>query len=214
MNPLFHYFQQGGVLMWPLLLCSILTVAVILERAWRLRRSALIDPAAVEDIQAHIERGQIEQAIHRHHNSPSLAGRILSRGLEEYRTTSVDIETAMFDAAERGLQVLQNNLGVLNVIAKVAPLLGLLGTVTGMIMGFEALELAGVGREALARAIRVALITTAAGLMISIPTLVAAAYFRARVRRLHAEFEEVLIAVIKSVKSAQTPKLTEAKTEA
>lgn len=202
LNRLIEFFNQGGFLMWPLLFCSLVGVAVIIERAVRLRRSLLIDPAVVEDIQDHIEQGKIEQAINRHRNSPSLVGRILVKGLEEYVNTSADIETSMSEAAARGLPVLQNNLAILNVVAKVAPLLGLLGTVQGMIMGFENLERQGVAKEALAKAISVALITTFAGLSIAIPTVVATAYFRARIRRLQSEFEEIIIAVIKSVKSA------------
>jgi biopolymer transport protein ExbB len=210
---LVYYFNEGGLLMWPLLVCSIVAVAVIIERAVRLRRSRLIDPAVVERIQTQIEEGQLDKAIAENRNSPSLVGQILSRGLEEYTSTSADIETSLTEAGERGLQVLHNNMAVLNVVAKVAPLLGLLGTVQGMIMGFEHLELKGVGKEDLAHAIRVALITTFAGLSIAIPTVVAAAYFRSRIRRLLAEFEEIFIDVIKTVKSARPPRTPEPKTE-
>jgi biopolymer transport protein ExbB len=206
LNYLIYYFNEGGLLMWPLLLCSIVAVAVIIERAVRLRRAALIDPAVVESIQTQIEEGKLDLAIAANRNSPTLVGRILSRALEEYANTSTDIETALTEAASRGLPVLQNNLAVLNLVARVAPLLGLLGTVQGMILGFEHLELQGVGKENLAHAIRVALITTFAGLAIAIPTVVAAAYFRSRIRRLTAEFEEIFIDVIKSVKSARPPR--------
>ncbi len=202
MQQLLYYFQEGGIFMWPLLLCSVLAVAVIIERAVRLRRARLIDPAVVEDVQSLIEKGKLDQAITAHRFSPTLVGRILSRGLEEYESTSADIETSLLEAGTRGLQVLFNNLAVLATIGKVAPLLGLIGTVQGMIMGFEELERAGVGKENLAHAIRVALITTFAGLLIAIPTVVATAFFRARIRRLQAEFEEIFIAVVKSVKSS------------
>ena len=83
-----------------------------------------------------------------------------------------------------------------------APLLGLLGTVIGMIAGFGTLEIAGVGKEELAKAIRMALITTASGLAIAIPTIIASTYFRSRIRRITAEFEEIFIDLIKTVKAA------------
>jgi biopolymer transport protein ExbB len=197
------YFLAGGIFMWPLLVCSILAVAVVLERGYRLRSSVLLDPRVVEDIQSQIEKGDLLGAVNRHHSSPSLVGRILSRGLQEYMTTKVDIETALTEAGERGLQVLYNNLSVINLIAKVAPLLGLLGTVQGMILGFETLNLdTAKAKEDLADAIAVALITTFAGLTIAIPTVVANSYFRSTIRRLVAQFEEVFLDVIKTVQSS------------
>ena len=201
MSDVIQLFQDGGPLMWILLACSLIAVAVIVERAVRLRRRALIDPEVVEDIQTHVEQGKIDMAIARHHGSPSLIGRILSKGLDEYTNTSADIETSLVEAGERGLQVLNNNLSVLGLIARVAPLLGLLGTVIGMIAGFGTLEIAGVGKEELAKAIRMALITTASGLAIAIPTIIASTYFRSRIRRITAEFEEIFIDLIKTVKA-------------
>ena len=119
--------------------------------------------------------------------------------------------------ADRNPQVLWNNLSVLGTIARVAPLLGLLGTVFGMIGAFEVLSEAVVGKEQMAAEIRVALITTATGLIIAIPTLIAEAYFRSRIRRIIAHFEEIFIDVIKSAKiglasrekSSETPNTSE-----
>ena len=201
--PLGEYIEQGGVMMYPLLLCSLIAVAVIIERALRLRRSKLIDPAIVDDIQKQIELGTVERALDRYQRGSALVGRILTRGIEEYRNTSADIETALVEAGERGLHILHNNMAILNLIARIAPLLGLLGTVLGMINGFKALSQAGVGKEQLAVAISVALITTATGLIIAIPTLIAATYFRTRIQRIQAEFEEIFIDVIKSVKASE-----------
>lgn len=206
MNNFLWYLQGVGVMVL-LGLCSITVVAVIIERAIRLRRSAIIDPRVVEDIQMHLEQGKIDLAVQRHEFSPSLTGRILSKGLKEHQHTSADIETAMLEAGERHLPVLQNNLSVLALIAKVAPLLGLLGTVLGMIIGFAELEKEGVGKEALAGAIRLALMTTAFGLLVAIPAIVALSWFRSKIRRIHAELEEIFIDVIKTVKtsSVSTP---------
>ena len=133
MEHLVQWFRDGGVLMWPLLACSLLAVAVSIERLVRLRRRALLDDEVVEDFQSLIEKGQAEKAVDRARNCPVLVGRILSRGLEEYLHTRADIETALVEAGERGLHVLHANMAVLNLVARVAPLLGLLGTVLGMI---------------------------------------------------------------------------------
>ena len=169
----------------------------------------MIAPDVVERMQTLVEEGKVDQAIESYRNSPVLAGRILSRGLEEYRYTSADIETSLQEAGERGLQVLPNNLAVLTLVAKVAPLLGLFGTVVGMIIGFEELAQSGVGKEKLADAIRLALMTTAGGLFVAIPTVVANTFFRSRIRRLQAEFEEILIDFVKTVRKAKTPKISE-----
>lgn len=206
MTEILWYFKAGGILMYPLLVCSLVAVAAIIERAVRLSRSRLIDPAVVEEIQTHIEQEKFELAIASSRNSPVLVGRILSKGLQEFLNTTTDIETSMEEAGERGLQILYNNLSILNLVIRIAPLIGLLGTVQGMIQGFGTLEAQGVGKEQLAGAIRVALITTAAGLIIAIPTIVADTYFRARIRRIQAEFQEIFIDVIKTVKSVPDPK--------
>ncbi len=211
MQQLIWYFNEGGLLMWPLLACSLLSVAVMLERTCRLWWARLLDQRIVNDVKTLVERGQLDLAVQRYRDSPILLGRILSRGLEQYESTRTDIETSLFEAGSRDLRVLHSNLAILNVIAKVAPLLGLLGTVLGMIMGFEVLEQAGVNKANLAHAIRVALITTAAGLFIAIPTVVAAASFRSRIRTLQDQFEEAFIDVITSVKQAGSPKLAEPK---
>ena len=159
----------------------------------------------VEDAQTPVEKGDIELAINRNRHSRVLVAQVLTGALEEYVHTSADIETSLIEAGERRLQVLNNNMSILTLIARITPLLGLLGTVLGMIFGFEALSEAGVGKEALADAIGVALITTATGLMIAIPTVVFITYFRSRIRQIQAEFEEIFIDVIKSVKNAPTP---------
>lgn len=203
MGQLIWYFNEGGPLMWPLLLCSVVSVAVMLERGWRLRRAALLDPAIADDVRELVERGQPDAAVRKYRASPVLVGRILARGLEQHQSNRIAIETALFEVGNHDLQLLHKNLALLNLVAKVAPLLGLLGTVLGMILGFEALEQAAVNKANLAHAIRVALITTAAGLFIAIPTVVGAAYFRGRIRALQAEFEDVFRDVISSVKRAR-----------
>jgi biopolymer transport protein ExbB len=94
-------------------------------------------------------------------------------------------------------------MAILSLIARIAPLLGLLGTVLGMIFGFEAISAEeSAGKQELASAIGVALVTTATGLIIAIPTLVSLTFLRSRIRRIQAEFEEIFIDVIKSVKRA------------
>ena len=202
MGQLVEYFQQGGLLMYPLAAISILSLAVIVERAIRLRRGRLIDFALVEAVQRSIEAGGLDEAVSACEGNPSLVGKVLGAAVKETANTEADIETALTESGQRELQVLWNNLAVLGTVARVAPLMGLLGTVFGMIGAFEVLSEAGVGKEVMAANIRIALITTATGLIIAIPTLIADAYFRSRIRKIVALFEEMFIDVIKSSKMA------------
>ncbi len=196
------YFNAGGILMWPLLACSLLAVAVIAIRYFiRMRRSALFDSAVIDDIQKLLETGDVKRAIEKHRDGPTLLARIICAALADDSAQLGDFENVLLTRARRGLAVLTNNLSVLATIAKVAPLLGLLGTVFGMIAGFEALEKAGAGKAQLAGAIKIALITAAFGLLIAIPCSIALAYFRAQIRRYQAEIEEILEAVVRSAQA-------------
>ena len=110
MNHLVEYFLKGGSLMWPILLCSILSWAIIAERAIRLRRKRLIDEALVKEVQASLGRGDLSGAEELAKAQPVLVGLILGKGLNEYRYTEADIETALQGcAAASGLFLLCMN---------------------------------------------------------------------------------------------------------
>ncbi|MBN1809218.1 MAG: MotA/TolQ/ExbB proton channel family protein [Planctomycetes bacterium] len=202
MSAFFKYFAQGGILMYPLALVSILALAVIVERAIRLRWGRLFDPVLTEAVQTHLESGELDKASERCSSGSALVARVLGAAVKEYSSTDADMETALQESGQRELQVLYSNLSVLSTVSRVAPLMGLLGTVIGMIGAFEVLSKAGVGKEDMAGQIRIALITTATGLIIAIPTVIADAYFRSRIRKIVAHFEEIFIDVVKSSKIA------------
>ena len=188
--------------MYPLAAISILSLAVIVERALRLRKSRLLDIPLVESVQSCIERGDFQEAQAVCKGNQSLVSKVLGAAVKEQVTTKADMETALKESGQRELQVLGNNLAILSTIARVAPLIGLLGTVIGMIGAFEVLSIEGVGKEEMAKNIRIALITTATGLIIAIPTVVADAFFRSRIRKIVALFEDIFIDVVKSAKIA------------
>ena len=200
MNDLIRYFNQGGSLMWPILLCSILSWAIVIERAIRLSRRRLIDDDLVRRVREELGRGDLEGAEKAANARPVLVGTVLAKGLDEYRYTEADIETCLQGVAERQLQVLWNNMGALNTIARVATMLGLLGTVIGMVLGFEELTKAGVAKEKLAAAIGVALITTVGGLLVAIPAITCESWLKSKIRRLLTEFEEVLLETVKAAR--------------
>lgn len=220
MEKFLWYFEKGGILMYPIALASIISLAVIVERFIRLQRKKLISFPLVETVQSNLESGKMEEAMQSCSGKEPLVASVLESALKEYSTTETDIETAFQESGQRGLQVLWNNLAVLSTVARIAPLMGLLGTVCGMIGAFEVLSVAGVGKEEMADQIRIALITTASGLIVAIPTVVAEAFFRSKIRKVLALFDDIFINVMKSVRigmevsgkkkvSAANPKETE-----
>ncbi len=203
MQQIMWYVNAGGLLMWPLLACLALVLGVILERLFVLRRSAVLDAEAIDDLQKLAEAGEAKRAVEKHQSSPALLIRVISKALSQHLTLGIPIERTLHDVGQRDLPSLANHLNLLATIVRVAPLLGLLGTVVGMIVGFDALEKAGVGKAQLAGAIRIALVTTATGLLVAIPGVVAVSYFRSRIRRYQAQFEEILPAVARSVRAGE-----------
>ncbi len=211
MNSLINYFINGGPLMWPILLCSVISWAIIVERAIRLSRRRLIDEDLVHAVRASLGKGDLDGAQATAKKNPVLVAAIIHKGIEEYRYTEADMETSLQGAAERELQYLWNNMGALNTIARVATLMGLLGTVVGMVIGFEELSGAeGVSKEKLAAAIGVALTTTVGGLCVAIPAIIGESALKAKIRHLMIDFEEILIEVIKASKIGKVTKETAA----
>lgn len=186
--------------MWVLLLASIISWAIVLERAIRLRRRRLIDDTLVHDVRVALARGDLEAAESIANRKPVLVGLVLAKAIDEYRFTEADLETAFQGAAERQLRVLWNNMGALNTVARVATMLGLLGTVIGMVLGFEELTKAGVAKEKLAEAIGIALITTVGGLCVAIPSIICESWLKSKIRFILTEFEEILLEAVKAAR--------------
>lgn len=212
MQPLTWYFTVGGPLMWPLLACAVLALGVIFERFIRLRRSALIDPGTVDAIRKLVEAGEAKLAVERYGNSSAAIGKAICKGLDDHEHHDTPIERALSEAGELELHQAADHLSILSTIVKIAPLIGLLGTVAGMIDAFEALQRAAAGKDKLVSSIRVALVTTATGLLIAIPCQIALAYFRARIRRFHQDFTEVFHVIARSLRHG--PRRMEKKPEA
>jgi biopolymer transport protein ExbB len=179
--------MKGGFVMIPLLASSLIATAVILERFffwWGLRRRES-DIAIFEGL---VADGQFEQALKLPHAARHPVVRVLQAGLE-YRHMSPG--TAMEAAAQVEVQHLGAYLPILDTIITLAPLLGLLGTITGMISAFGIVSDTGLGQpNAITGGIAEALIATATGLFIAIMTLIPYNYFRARVERLTTQIEE------------------------
>lgn len=184
--------MSGGVVMVPLAACSILALAVIFNRAWFLRRSAVISPEIVEQVHHWIEQGVPQEALTlcRRVNSPMSA--VLMAGIRASGEDPAAMRTAVEDAGRQQAAALERHMTWLGICATIAPLIGLLGTVTGMIDVFQVLALSGPGDPyALASGISEALVTTAAGLIVAIPALLFYHYFSGRIDMLVSEMERI-----------------------
>ena len=200
---MFEIVKAGGIVMVPLILCSILAAAITLERLWTLRSQHVVPEELVDKVWRWVENRTLsdKQIFALQQHSP--LGRVLAAGLaNRHRDRSLMIE-AIEDAGRHVAHELERYLNALGTIAAISPLLGLLGTVTGMIRTFKAITLAGVGNPtAMASGIAEALITTATGLIIAIPALVAYRMLRSRVDGHVIDMEKESLKLVQAIDRA------------
>jgi len=187
------FFQRGGVVMWPLLLCSLVAVAMAIERIphfWHERMAEVIAAKTVGCVFDALAEGRFAEAETLIARAPSASCRILAEGL---RQRDVALQDSLTAAAEREIGSLRHGLTILDTIITLAPLLGILGTVTGIIRSFQLLSTGGIqDPTAVTGGIAEALITTAAGLIVSICTLIPFNYCASFVRRRTRDFEQLI----------------------
>ena len=182
--------QSGGWLMAPIALCSVAALAIGIERGWTLHRARVVPKGLLADAQRWLRDGAGEAPRLGEVAAGSPLGQVLAAGVANARRGRSLMKEAMTDAIAAVSHDLERYLTSLGIIASIAPLLGLLGTVVGMIRVFSALMLDGAGHpEALAGGISEALITTAAGLTVAIPSLMLHRFFLRRVDDLVVELE-------------------------
>jgi biopolymer transport protein ExbB len=197
---MFEIVKAGGIVMVPIILASIIAAAIFLERLWTLQSRRVVPAELTDKVWKWVETGQIsdKHVYALQQNSP--LGKILAAGLANRHRDRAVIKESIEDAGRHVIHELNRFIGTLGTIASVSPLLGLLGTVTGMIKTFNTLSTAGAGNPmALAGGIAEALITTAAGLTIAIPALLAYKYLRARVTSLVVQMEKEAIKLVQAI---------------
>ena len=177
--------------MWPILVCSVLALAIIVERCWSLRRSVV----APKDLMSHIQGMTLGDRLTNEQidavRETSALGQILAAGLSRQTQQAFLIKDAIEEAGGHVVHELERYLNALGTIAATTPLQGLLGTVIGMIKVFSAITAVGVGDpQVLAGGISEALITTAAGLSVGIPSLMFHRYFLGKVNELTVAMEQ------------------------
>ena len=179
----------------PFLIASVIALWFGIERLVVLRRARVIPRPFVERFLQHLEQGQIdsEQAVYLCEENNSPVAEIFAHGVRKWGKPSVEVEQAIIDGGERQVSHLRKHLRVLNGVATVTPLLGLLGTVVGMIQAFNEIAASdAMGRpESLAVGIALALLTTAVGLMIAIPSLILYMYLAGRVDALVMDMDSL-----------------------
>jgi biopolymer transport protein ExbB len=192
-----EFFSKGGVVMYPILVCSILALAIFLERLWSLARQRVVPPALFNHVERMVIEHRREEAIGLCRASDSALARILLAGLFYIPSGRERMRESMRDAAERESGRLERFIEVLGTIASVSTLLGLLGTISGMIEIFSVISTdQTVNPPALASGISEALVTTFAGLSVAIPSLVAYKFLQARVDGDLRDLEHVAVRLV------------------
>lgn len=197
---MFELLKAGGILMVPIVACSILALAIIMERFWSLRESRVAPEHTINELWRWIKKKELNGRKLKALQGSSPLGRVLAGGLMNAKHGREIMKESIEHEASQVIHELERFLNPLGTIATITPLLGLLGTVIGMIKVFAEIQLAGVGDAGnLAGGISEALITTASGLSVAIPALIAHRYFIRRVDALVVNMEQEAIKLVEVV---------------
>src|SRR5689334_6806098 len=186
--------RAGGPFMWPIIVCSVIAAAIVLERLWSLQQRRVIPADLTRRIWALVEAGQVNDKVIAALQGNSPLGKLLATGLANRHRPREVLMERIEDAGRHVAHDLDRYLNTLGTIAGVAPLLGLLGTVTGIIRAFGAIHEGGLGDpRLLSGGISEALICTAAGLSVAIPSYVAFRYLRGKVEGIVVRIEKDVV---------------------
>lgn len=204
---MFSIMVKGGVLMWPILFCSIISLAIILERLYHFHRIRINIPEFFSSIRGLLQKKKVEEALDLCRKTPAPIGRILACGIQNHREDAVVQEKAISRVGSWEVRGLEKHIRGLATIGNITPLLGFLGTVTGMIKAFIKIqELGGrVDASVLAGGIWEALLTTVAGLIVAIPTLVAYHYFESKIDNMSCWMKEVASELLEFLGTKSVP---------
>lgn len=199
-------FEQGGPLMWVILTASVVGVAVFLERLWSLQRSRVLPRAFVDRIRAMVTKGKTAEALLLCEENGSSVALLMAAALRAYERdkTRAEIKEAVEEVGNREVAQLDRNVEIVGTVASASPLIGLLGTVIGMIKVFQGFveSYPAVRPDAFAQGIWQALITTAAGLTVAIPMLMAYKFLQGRNDRIIVAMEEDAMGIVDLLEDA------------
>ncbi|MEM1091089.1 MAG: MotA/TolQ/ExbB proton channel family protein [Pseudomonadota bacterium] len=192
--------RQGGWLMLPILACSAIAMGIVLERFWTLRRKVVNPPDLGQQVQSWALSRKLENSHVEALAENSALGRVLAAALRNRSRTRDIVKEAVEDTGRHVVHDLERYLNTLGTIAGITPLMGLLGTVIGMIKVFSSILVHGVGdANQLAGGISQALVTTAAGLFVAIPAFLFYRFFKGRVEALVVDMEEQALSLIDTI---------------
>jgi biopolymer transport protein ExbB len=196
-----EFIVKGGVFMYPIIVCSVLSLAIFLERVWSLRRKRNLPPAFLQEITVLLRENNIRKALTLCNTNGSSISRIFTVGLSNYGKKREMIKELIEEVGRREASLLGKYIESLSTIASVSTLLGLLGTIAGMIKIFSVISSESVvNPSTLAGGISEALYTTAAGLTVAIPTIVFYRYVSGKSNTLVMEMEECSAQMVELIK--------------
>src|SRR5690349_885425 len=191
---MWEIMKSGGPFMVPIILCSIVLVGIVLERLWTLQRKRVLPQELIKKISQLAEANQVNAKVIEALEKNSPLGRVLAAALANRDRGREIMMERVQDTGRHVVHELERFLNTLGTIASISPLLGLLGTVTGIIRAFNAVMLGGMGDpRLLAGGISEALITTAGGLAVAIPSFIAYRYLRGKVERIVIDMEKIAV---------------------
>ena len=197
---MWEIIQAAGWPIWPLILTSIIGVAIILERFWSLRKSQIIPDGLLVEIKTMIKQNNLDNNKINILKNSSPLGDILAVAIVKRKDSVEEIKSALDERAGFIVHNLERYLGVLVTIATVAPLLGLFGTIIGMVELFSSFTSSGHDVAVFARGISIALYNTAGGIVVAVPAMIAYRFFRSKIDNYLNEMEHYAIQIVEILK--------------
>lgn len=188
----FIQFNSNALILWVLVLCSIVGIAVFVERLWILRKSEIDTDQFIIQLRQSIQDGNIVEAVQHCEDAGGSLASIIKAGLLRHNATTERIERSMEAAGRLEISQLERNARVLSIISYVAPLIGLLGTVLGFMQAFSEMRISGmvdITASRIGTALEYALLTTAVGLIVAIPAMIAYNYLVSKIETFVLEIE-------------------------
>jgi len=192
------YIQKGGLLIWPILICSIISIGIFAERLFYFHRATIHVGEFLQGLSNLLQRRNFAEALHESAGTPGPVARVIHAAIIRHDAPRAELRDIVQEAGQLEVPKLERFLGVLATIAFLAPLIGLLGTVTGMLEAFGTITSNGgyATVTELSSGVYKSLLTTAAGLVVATPTFVAYSYLSSRVNALMHDMERAGIEVV------------------
>jgi biopolymer transport protein ExbB len=192
------YIQKGGLLIWPILICSIIAIGIFAERLFYFHRATIHVGEFLQGLSNLLQRRNFAEALHESAGTPGPVARVIHAAIIRHDAPRAELRDIVQEAGQLEVPKLERFLGVLATLAFLAPLIGLLGTVTGMLEAFGTITSNGgyATVTELSSGVYKSLLTTAAGLVVATPTFVAYSYLSSRVNALMHDMERAGIEVV------------------